>query len=40
MTESEYKHLLSIYYNADYCMCMSFQEFLTRYANNYLEVKP
>lgn len=36
MTESEYQHLLSIYYNGDYCMCMDFQEFVTRYADKTL----
>lgn len=39
MTENEYQHLLSIYYNGDYCMCMDFQEFLNRYADKFLEVR-
>ena len=38
VTENEYTHLLSIYYNSDYCMCMSFQEFITRYADQILGV--
>lgn len=37
MTENEYTHMLTLYYSCDYCMCMSFQEFLTRYAKQILE---
>lgn len=36
MTESEYNHLLSIYYNGDYCMCMDFQEFVAMYGEKVL----
>ena len=40
MTENDYAHLLSLYYSLDFCMCMSFQEFLTRFSTNILEVRP
>ena len=36
MTENEYVHLISIYYSSDYCMCMSFGEFVARYAKKIL----
>lgn len=37
MTENEYTHLLTLYYSGDYCMCMTFQEFVTMYAGKFLK---
>lgn len=36
MTENEYAQLLTLYYSCDYCMCMDFQEFVTRYGDKLL----
>lgn len=37
MTENEYAQLLTLYYSCDYCMCMSFQEFVTMYGEKVLK---